>query len=165
MNHSSFRRTAVVLLLAGSATLAGCVSPGGYGGQRGAYANHGDNYNGSNYQPRRSNCHDCGTVTDIVGYEGDGRTTGAGVVAGALLGGLAGNQVGGGDGRRLATVAGAVAGGVAGHRIEQRARSANEYDIHIRLDNGRHTMVQQSGLGGVQIGSYVRVAGGRAQLR
>ena len=38
----------------------------------------------------------------------------------AVIGGALGNQVGGGNGRKLATVAGAVAGGYAGRRIDQR---------------------------------------------
>jgi len=43
-----------------------------------------------------------------------------GMVVGALVGGLLGNQVGGGDGRKLATVAGAVGGGYAGRNIDRR---------------------------------------------
>lgn len=43
-----------------------------------------------------------------------------GMVAGALIGGLVGNQVGGGDGRKLATVAGLVGGGYAGRQIDRR---------------------------------------------
>ncbi|MEA9563550.1 MULTISPECIES: glycine zipper 2TM domain-containing protein [unclassified Xanthomonas] len=40
-----------------------------------------------------------------------------GTLAGAAIGGLLGNQVGGGNGKKLATVAGAVAGGAAGRTI------------------------------------------------
>lgn len=42
----------------------------------------------------------------------------AGTAIGAVVGGLVGNQVGGGRGKTLATVAGAVGGGYAGNRIE-----------------------------------------------
>lgn len=42
----------------------------------------------------------------------------AGTAIGAVVGGLLGNQVGGGRGKTLATVAGAVGGGYAGNRIE-----------------------------------------------
>jgi len=42
----------------------------------------------------------------------------AGTVVGALAGGLLGNQIGGGNGKKLATVAGAVAGGAAGRQIQ-----------------------------------------------
>jgi uncharacterized protein YcfJ len=49
--------------------------------------------------------------------DGDhGRRTVATMI-GAVVGGLLGNQVGKGDGRRAATVAGAVAGGVVGNQV------------------------------------------------
>lgn len=43
-----------------------------------------------------------------------------GAVIGTIVGGLLGNQVGKGDGRKLATVAGAVGGGFAGREIDRR---------------------------------------------
>ncbi len=47
-----------------------------------------------------------------------------GIGAGAVLGGLIGNQVGGGNGKKLATVAGIIGGGYLGnevaHRYQQR---------------------------------------------
>ena len=43
-----------------------------------------------------------------------------GAIIGAVVGGLLGNQVGGGDGKKLATVAGAVGGGFAGREIDRR---------------------------------------------
>lgn len=42
-----------------------------------------------------------------------------GTAIGAVAGGLIGNQVGGGDGKKLATVAGAVGGGYAGNQIQK----------------------------------------------
>jgi uncharacterized protein YcfJ len=50
-------------------------------------------------------------------------TTGVGIAAGAVIGGLLGNQVGGGRGRTLATVAGAVGGGYFGNEVEKRTRN------------------------------------------
>jgi uncharacterized protein YcfJ len=43
-----------------------------------------------------------------------------GTIAGAVIGGALGNQVGGGNGRKLATVAGAVGGGYVGRKIDER---------------------------------------------
>ena len=43
-----------------------------------------------------------------------------GTVVGAVVGGLLGNQVGGGNGRKVASAAGAVAGGVVGNQIDKR---------------------------------------------
>jgi uncharacterized protein YcfJ len=48
-----------------------------------------------------------------------------GTATGAVVGGLLGNQVGGGNGKKLATVAGAVAGGAAGRNIQGRQQQKN----------------------------------------
>lgn len=48
-----------------------------------------------------------------------------GTVLGAIVGGVLGNTVGKGDGRRAATVAGAVAGGVIGNRVS----AANDHAV------------------------------------
>lgn len=42
----------------------------------------------------------------------------AGTAIGAIAGGLLGNQIGGGNGKKLATVGGAIAGGAAGRTIQ-----------------------------------------------
>ena len=47
-----------------------------------------------------------------------------GTVAGALVGGALGNQVGKGDGRKASTIAGAVIGGAIGRRIDRNNRVA-----------------------------------------
>lgn len=44
----------------------------------------------------------------------------AGTALGAVVGGLLGNQIGGGDGKKLATIAGAVAGGYGGKKTQQQ---------------------------------------------
>ncbi|MDB5761741.1 MAG: glycine zipper protein [Herminiimonas sp.] len=43
-----------------------------------------------------------------------------GIGVGAVLGGLLGNQVGGGNGKTLATIAGAVGGGYVGNEVANR---------------------------------------------
>jgi uncharacterized protein YcfJ len=45
-----------------------------------------------------------------------------GIGVGAVVGGLLGNQVGGGNGKTLATIAGAVGGGFVGNEIARRNR-------------------------------------------
>ncbi|KAF1055526.1 MAG: hypothetical protein GAK43_00321 [Stenotrophomonas maltophilia] len=49
----------------------------------------------------------------------------AGTATGAVVGGLLGNQVGGGNGKKLATVAGAVAGGAVGRNVQGRSQERN----------------------------------------
>ena len=59
--------------------------------------------------------------TDAGADANQGRRTVATMI-GAVVGGLLGNQVGKGDGRRAATVAGAVAGGVVGNHVASADR-------------------------------------------
>ncbi len=58
----------------------------------------------------------CWVERENVVQDGGGNRTG-GAIAGALIGGILGHQIGGGSGRDLATVGGAVAGGVVGSNI------------------------------------------------
>ena len=50
-----------------------------------------------------------------------------GTVTGALAGGLLGNQIGKGTGKKIATVAGAAAGGYAGNKVQQSMQSNDTY--------------------------------------
>ncbi|HEY9255380.1 MAG TPA: glycine zipper 2TM domain-containing protein [Stenotrophomonas sp.] len=61
-----------------------------------------------------------------------------GTVAGAVIGGLLGNQVGGGNGRKVATAAGAVAGGVVGNQVDKRhvgGRVVNRTERQCHTEN------------------------------
>ncbi len=49
----------------------------------------------------------------------------AGTATGAVIGGLLGNQVGKGNGRKVATVGGAVAGGLVGRNVQGRNQERN----------------------------------------
>lgn len=49
----------------------------------------------------------------------------AGTAIGVVAGGVLGNQIGGGDGRKLATVAGAAAGGYAGNQVQKNMQEKN----------------------------------------
>lgn len=51
----------------------------------------------------------------------------AGTVIGAVAGGLLGNQVGGGNGKKIATVAGAAAGGYAGNKVQENMQAGSTY--------------------------------------
>jgi hypothetical protein len=48
------------------------------------------------------------------------RVSPIGIAAGAVVGGVLGNQVGGGNGKTLATVAGAIGGGYLGNEVGKR---------------------------------------------
>lgn len=51
----------------------------------------------------------------------------AGTLLGAVAGGLLGNQVGGGTGKKIATVAGAAAGGYAGNTVQGNMQEGDTY--------------------------------------
>jgi uncharacterized protein YcfJ len=51
----------------------------------------------------------------------------AGTAIGAIAGGLLGNQIGGGSGKKLATVAGAVGGGYAGNQVQGNMQAGDTY--------------------------------------
>jgi uncharacterized protein YcfJ len=72
----------------------------------------------------RQECHD-EQVTRTKTPKDTHRLAGTGI--GAVVGGLLGHQVGGGNGKILATVAGAAAGGYAGNKIEQKVQQGDTY--------------------------------------
>ncbi|WP_338849362.1 glycine zipper 2TM domain-containing protein [Massilia sp. W12] len=85
----------------------------------------------------RGVCSNCGVVQAVNTVQLPAETTGVGAVAGAVVGGVLGNQVGGGDGKKLATVAGAAAGGVIGNEIEKKSASGKTvYDVVVKMEDG-----------------------------
>ncbi len=66
-----------------------------------------------------------------------------GTVAGAVIGGVLGNQVGGGNGKKLATVGGAVGGGYAGNKIQEGMQERNTYQESQRTCETVHDSRQQ----------------------
>ena len=63
----------------------------------------------------------------------------AGTAAGAVIGGVLGNQVGGGNGKKAATVAGAVVGGIIGKKVQQNHQAKQTYQTterQCRLEQG-----------------------------
>jgi outer membrane lipoprotein SlyB len=107
-----------------------------------------------------ADCHDCGRVTNISAYTGHSNGTG-GAVAGAVVGGLLGHQVGGGNGKTLATVAGVAGGAVVGKRIAEN-HAKTKYRVTVRMDQGYTKTVTQSNVGNISVGSHVRVRHGTA---
>ena len=86
---------------------------------------------------------------------------GLGTVAGAVVGGLLGNQVGSGRGRTAATVAGVAGGAVVGHQMEKNTRAAEQvYRVSVRMDNGSMQTLAQETAPGVQVGERVRLENG-----
>lgn len=64
---------------------------------------------------------------------------------GALLGGVVGNQFGGGSGRTVATILGSMIGGNIAHNQQQASRYQNRQlvELLIQVENGEQFMVVQ----------------------
>ena len=105
-------------------------------------------------------CSNCGVIEAIHEVNTRAEGSGVGAAGGAVVGGLLGNQVGGGHGRQLATVLGAVGGAVAGNQIEGSVRATRSYNIVVRLDNGKTRTVHQSAAPNWRQGDRVRVVNG-----
>jgi len=110
-------------------------------------------------------CNSCGRVESVVAVNQPAQGSGLGIAAGAVLGGVLGNQVGGGTGKTLATVAGAVAGGYGGNEVEKRARSTTTYQVRVRMEDGDMRTFPQNGPDGFRVGDRVRVVNGALTSR
>ena len=126
----------------------------------------------STVQPRSvqslqaSFCANCATVESVTAVQRQGQvngvavgnqTVGLGTVAGGLIGGLLGNQVGAGNGKTLATVAGLAGGAFAGNAIEKNLKRVTVYDVRLRMDDGSKRNMEVSST--VPVGSKVIVEG------
>lgn len=105
-------------------------------------------------------CNSCGVVEAVNEIDTRAEGSGVGAVGGALVGGLLGNQVGGGNGRKLATVAGAIGGAVAGNQIEGRVKASKSYDIVVRLNDGSVRKLHQTEQPSWREGDHVRIVDG-----
>ena len=115
-------------------------------------------------EPKRSNwCGNCGNIESIREITQRAQGTGLGAAGGAVLGGLLGNQIGGGNGRKLATVAGAVGGAVVGNQVEGNMKATRSYEIRVRLDDGSARTFQRQNASGFSTGERVKIVDG--QLR
>jgi outer membrane lipoprotein SlyB len=89
-------------------------------------------------------CLSCGTVTSVTPIQRDGTGSGTGAIAGGVLGGVLGNQVGGGDGKSIATLLGAIGGGFAGNAVEKKMKKVTVYQIELRMDDGSVRSFEQA---------------------
>lgn len=105
-------------------------------------------------------CDNCGRVESVRAVQQAAQPSGLGIVAGAVLGGVLGNQVGGGNGKTLATVAGAVGGGYAGNEVEKRTRSATTYQVRVRMENGTVRTFPYNSQPNWNVGDRIKVVDG-----
>ncbi len=110
--------------------------------------------------PEKAWCSNCGNVESVRAIKQRAEGSGLGAAGGAVLGGLLGNQIGGGHGRQLATVAGAVGGAVVGNQVEGNMKATTSYEIKVRLDDGSARTFHQSSAPRWAAGDRIKVVKG-----
>jgi outer membrane lipoprotein SlyB len=109
-------------------------------------------------------CQNCGVVESIreITTRGDG--SGLGAAGGAVVGGLLGNQVGGGHGKEAMTVVGAIGGAFAGNQIEKQAKATRSFETTVRMNNGSSRTIAQAAQPEWRDGDHVKIVDGAVRL-
>jgi outer membrane lipoprotein SlyB len=110
-------------------------------------------------------CEDCGHVTSVHQEKRKGEGGAAGIVGGAVVGGLLGHQVGKGNGKTVATVAGAAAGGFAGNEVQKHVTSKQVWVTKVQMKDGSSRTFEQEAQPAWKSGSVVKVNGKALALR
>jgi outer membrane lipoprotein SlyB len=109
-------------------------------------------------------CQNCGVVESIreITTRGDG--SGLGAAGGAVVGGLLGNQVGGGHGKEAMTVVGAIGGAFAGNQIERQAKASRSYETTVHMNNGSTRTIAQGTQPEWRDGDHVKIVDGAVRM-
>jgi outer membrane lipoprotein SlyB len=125
-----FKNLVLIAAVAGVGSLAGCVV---------APPN-----TVSAYDAQRMSTVVDATVLSVRPVTLQGRDTGVGTVSGAVIGGIAGSNVGGPRTGGIVGIAGAVVGGLIGNAVERDATQRPALEILVQLKNGdRRSVVQR----------------------
>jgi len=128
-----FKQIALIAAIAGAVSLTGCV-----------VAQPPNTV--SAYDVQRMSTVVDATVLSVTPVTLQGRDTGVGTVSGAVIGGIAGSNVGGPRTGGIVGVAGAVVGGLIGNAVERDATQRQGVEILLQLKNGdRRSVVQANG--------------------
>jgi outer membrane lipoprotein SlyB len=106
-----------------------------------------------------------GVVESVRHVKIEGTKSPVGTGAGAVIGGIAGSNVGSGKGSTVGTILGAVAGGVAGSMIEEGVMSKDGLEITVKLDSGRMIAVTQEADEQFRVGERIRILSGGGVTR
>jgi outer membrane lipoprotein SlyB len=109
-------------------------------------------------------CATCGVVESIRYVEEAGKTSGLGMLGGAVVGGVIGHQIGSGRGNTVATIAGAGLGAVAGNQVEKNTKTKTMWAVSIRMDNGVARTFNYSSQPAVRDGDRVKLIDGGKRL-
>jgi outer membrane lipoprotein SlyB len=109
-------------------------------------------------------CWNCGVVESMHEVTSNASGSGLGAAGGAVVGGLLGNQVGGGHGRDAMTVVGAIGGALAGNQIEKQVRTNHSYQTTVRMSDGSRRATEQATQPEWRNGDHVKVTDGVVTL-
>lgn len=141
---STWRRVAAVLSVGIAVLLAACNTPPAF-------------------QVSEPTSGRVGTVESITQDAVQNVNSTAGMIGGAVVGGLLGNQIGGGRGQTAATIVGAGGGAFVGNQAAQRSQT-NVWRIGVRYEDGSVATIQQTSAPNLRIGDRVRVTSSGIQL-
>jgi outer membrane lipoprotein SlyB len=100
----------------------------------------------SRYDAQRMSSVQDATVLSIRPVTLQGRDTGVGTVGGAVIGGIAGSNVGGPRTGGIVGIVGMIAGGLIGNAVERDATQQQAIEILVQLKNGdRRAVIQGVG--------------------
>lgn len=105
-------------------------------------------------------CNECATVLSVRQEQRAGEASGLGAVGGAVIGGLLGNQVGGGNGKTLATVGAAAAGGYFGNEMEKKHKAHQVWRVRVAFSDASTRSFEFAHDPGVKVDEVVRVRDG-----
>jgi len=107
------------------------------------------------------------TVLSVSPVVVQGRDTGIGTVSGAVVGGIAGSNVGGPRTGGIVGIAGMIVGGLIGNAVERDATQRQGVEILLQLKNGdRRSVIQTAGGDVFAVGEPVMLisTGGRTRV-
>ena len=131
----------------------------------GGCAYHGGSRDYRGYEVRGEQSVRFGVVESMRDVRIEPRETGVGTAGGAVLGGIAGSNVGGGSGQIAGAVGGAILGGIIGQNIERSANERPGVELTVLLDSGRYLAVVQEADESFRPGDRVRVLSRRGMTR
>jgi outer membrane lipoprotein SlyB len=108
-----------------------------------------------------------GVVESVRQVRIEGTKTPIGTAAGAVVGGIAGSNIGGGKGSTVAAILGAVGGGLAGSAVEEGVTRKTGVEVTVKLEGGRMIAVTQEMEPGedFRVGDRVRILTGGGVTR
>lgn len=106
-------------------------------------------------------CADCAIVRSVQTETRKGKSSGLGIVGGAVAGGVLGNQIGRGSGKTVATFGGAVGGGLLGNEVEKHLKKSTVWITTVTLKDGSVRRFEAGADPQLRAGDVVSTAQGR----